>query len=242
MVEIIEGIEIIEWALYITKGKVLIIGDLHLGFEDAIIKEGYLVPKFQFKAIKENLERIFENKEIKKIILNGDVKHEFSRINNQEWDNVYGLLEFLKDRCDVEIILGNHDVIMKKNLESKGYNVKSYFIFDDMIILHGDSIPFEAHDKNTIIIGHEHPSVMLKEGPKAEKYKCFIKGKWKDKTLIVMPSFNPLSEGSDILNDRFLSPFMEEPISNFELFIVGDEVYNFGKVKNLVSRYTSEGL
>ena len=46
-----------------------------------------------------------------------------------------------------------------------------------------------------------------------------------------MPSFNPLSYGSDILNKGRFSPFLKD-ISNFEVFIVGDkEVYGFGKVK-----------
>ena len=48
-----------------------------------------------------------------------------------------------------------------------------------------------------------------------------------------MPSFNPLSEGTDILNEEFLSPFMQESINKFELFVVGDKIYNFGEVKNL---------
>ena len=48
-----------------------------------------------------------------------------------------------------------------------------------------------------------------------------------------MPSFNPLSYGSDIFNERMFSPYLDN-ISNFEVFVVGDkEVLGFGKVKSL---------
>ncbi len=48
-----------------------------------------------------------------------------------------------------------------------------------------------------------------------------------------MPSFNPLWEGTDIIREQLLSPFLEN-ISNFEVFVVGKEaVFDFGKVREL---------
>lgn len=90
-----------------------------------------------------------------------------------------------------------------------------------------------------IIIGHEHPAITLREKSKREKYKCFLKGKLfqkKGKELIAVPSFNPLLEGTDILKEKLLSPFLGD-IKNFEVFIVGkEEVLEFGKVKELQKR------
>ena len=71
---------------------------------------------------------------------------------------------------------------------------------------------------------------MLKDQGKAEKYKCFLKGKWKNKELLVLPSVNPLSYGTDVRNPGH-SPFIKDK-SNFEVFVVSKgEVFNFGKVK-----------
>lgn len=233
MVEIVDGVEILDLSLYIIKEKILIIGDLHLGIENSLINQGILIPKFQFDNVKENIKKILDKHNVKKIILNGDIKHEFSKINAQEWKDVYLLIDFLEKYCQVEIVIGNHDYVMKKNLELNGYRAKYFLSIGDIMVLHGDFIPEEVVDKKIIIIGHEHPSVLLKEGAKAEKFKCFMKGKWKNKILIVMPSFNPLNEGTDILSGEFLSPFLTESIDDFELFIIGDKVYNFGKVRNL---------
>jgi len=84
-----------------------------------------------------------------------------------------------------------------------------------------------------IIIGHEHAAVTLKEGPRVEKFKCFLKGKWKGKELIVMPSMNPVTEGTDVLQAELLSPYLNQKLDNFEVFIVADEIMPFGKLGNL---------
>ena len=60
-----------------------------------------------------------------------------------------------------------------------------------------------------------------------EKFKCFLKGKYKNKLLIVQPSFNLLTIGTDILKQRLQSPFLKD-IKDFEVFIVEDKIYDFG--------------
>ncbi len=91
-------------------------------------------------------------------------------------------------------------------------------------------------DASTIIIGHEHPAISLIDGPRVEQFKCFLKGKFKGKNLIVQPSLNPIVEGNDITRDEILSPFLKGGIGNFDVFTVEDKVYDFGKLKNLVKK------
>ncbi|HIH13976.1 MAG TPA: hypothetical protein HA224_01850 [Nanoarchaeota archaeon] len=52
------------------------------------------------------------------------------------------------------------------------------------------------------------------------------------KNLIVLPSFNPLKEGVDVLSEKIKSPFIKN-LSNFEVFAVAEpgKVLYFGKVK-----------
>ena len=105
---------------------------------------------------------------------------------------------------------------------------------DKILVVHGDKIPKEAlKDVSTIIIGHEHPAVSLKEGPKVEQFKCFLKGKYKGRNLIVQPSFNTIVEGTDLLRDKILSPFLQQNLGNFNVYIVEDKVYGFGKLRGL---------
>jgi metallophosphoesterase superfamily enzyme len=55
--------------------------------------------------------------------------------------------------------------------------------------------------------------------------------------LIVQPSFNLVTEGTDITKERLLSPFLKQDLGDFEVFIVSDKIYKFGKVKDIT--YTS---
>jgi len=104
---------------------------------------------------------------------------------------------------------------------------------DDILILHGHKVILEALGSKVIIIGHEHPAVSLKDGIKIEKYKCYLKGKYGKSNIIVMPSLNLLNEGSDVLRGEVLSPFLRKNLGDFEVYIVEDRVYKFGKIKNL---------
>ena len=71
-----------------------------------------------------------------------------------------------------------------------------------------------------------------KDGVRIEKYKCFLLGKYKNKNLIVVPSFNFASEGTNVLLGKLLSPFIKN-VLEFKTFIVADKVYDFGKIGDL---------
>ena len=234
--KIVNNIEITDLALYLKKENMLIIADSHIGFEEALNKQGVLVPRIHFKELVKRLEKIINGKRFEKIIINGDIKHEFGKISETEWRNTLRLLDFLGRYCD-EIILikGNHDNIIGPVAEKRKVRVKDYYKIGNILIIHGNKIPDKAVLKQvkTIIIGHEHPAIMLRQGLRSEKYKCFLKGKYKRKVLIVQPSLNLLTEGTSIDKEKLLSPFLQQSLSNFDVYIVADKVYEFGKVKNI---------
>jgi putative SbcD/Mre11-related phosphoesterase len=170
------------------------------------------------------------------VVINGDLKHEFAKISDQEWRDALELIDLIKEKCELVIIKGNHDKILDKIAEKRQIKTKDYFILGNLAILHGDEIILDVLDKKikVLIIGHDHPSVSLSDYVKVERYKCFLLGKYKDKKLIVMPSFFNLVEGSDIKKEKLLSPFLKD-IKNFEVFVLGDKVYRFGKLRKLFS-------
>jgi hypothetical protein len=229
--EILQNIEIVDLGIYLKKQKILVIADLHIGFEEMLNKEGILIPRHQLKDITDKLEHIFSKCKPKIIVVNGDLKHEFGTISEQEWRDSLKIVDYLAGKGKVVLVKGNHDTILGPISKKRNIELAEYYRTGDIIIAHGDKII----DKKcrTIIIGHEHPAVTLKEDGREEKYKCFLKGKWKGKNLIVMPSMNTVTEGTDVLNDKLLSPYLKQNLDNFEVFIVADKVYDFGKIKNL---------
>jgi putative SbcD/Mre11-related phosphoesterase len=234
---ILPSIRIIGLTLYLEKHKVLVIADSHIGYEEALNKEGVMIPRLQYKEIMKQLEPVF--KEIKPdiIVMLGDIKHEFGTISRQEWRDTLNLLDYLLSKTGkVILIKGNHDTILGPLADKKGLAVRDSFLVDDVLFCHGHKLIDEKSDSfkmaKTIIIGHEHPAISLCDGPRVEKYKCFLLGKFKKKNLIVMPSFNFVTEGTDVMQEKLLSPFIES-LDDFEAFVVGDKVYKFGKISRL---------
>ena len=135
---------------------------------------------------------------------------------------------------------GNHDTMLDPIAKTRGLEVVDHYILDDVLFVHGDTLPALLSDKkimkniSTIVIGHEHPAVTLSQWPRSEKYKAFLSGIWKRKKLIVLPSFNQCTEGTDVLKEYLLSPFLKgADIPSFEAFLVADKPYYFGKLGNL---------
>ncbi len=233
--QISQNIQIIETSLWLELKKILIINDLHLGYEEALQHKGVFVPRFQLKEIVTSLGRIFTQVTPEKIIINGDLKHEFGKVLRQEWSEVLQLIDFLLHHCkEVIIIKGNHDPIIQPIAEKRRTKVVTEYRIDDTLIIHGDELV--ETDAKRIIIGHEHPAITIREGSKWEKYKCFLRGKWKGKELIAVPSFNPLLEGTDILKEQMLSPFLTK-VDSFDVFVVSKgEIFNFGTVREVKTK------
>jgi putative SbcD/Mre11-related phosphoesterase len=239
------GIEATGLALWISKEKALVISDLHLGYEEMLNKQGVLMPRINFFEIKEKLEKIFleinaMHEKIEKIIINGDLKHEFGEISQQEWKETLDMLEFLEKNCGkIILVQGNHDKILGPIAEFKKTSIckKGFFLEKSRIFVsHGNEIPKTSEFKKakTIVIGHEHPAISLRESTKTETYKCFLKGKFRGKDLIVLPSISTIAYGTDILKQEILSPFLQQNLSEFEIWAVEDKAYYFGKIKNLL--------
>ena len=279
--KIFNDIELIDLTVYVD--NTLILTDFHIGYEEALNKQGVLLPRFQFKEIIKRLDKIFAKlRKVEKIVILGDLKHEFGRISDQEWRHTLMLLDYLGKRCNEIILLkGNHDTILGPIAEKRNVKVLDYYKIETIknktikkspilnkinkkislnnkslkninkksiiknsfkiiknnkiLCLHGDKIPNKdmLKDVSTIIMGHEHPAVSIKDGPRAETFKCFLLGKWKRKNLIVLPSFNLVTEGTDILKEKLLSPLLKNNVRKMKAVVVADKLYDFSTIKNL---------
>jgi uncharacterized protein len=243
--ELFKNIHAIDLSLLIDDS--LIISDVHIGFEEALNKQGVLVPRDHFPRLIKRMEwivsqakKVLKNKQLGKIIVNGDLKHEFGKISDQEWRHTLKFLDFLSKQCEkVILVRGNHDTILGPIAQKRNLEVHDFVQIRDgeVLICHGDELPRQELLKKAkmVVIGHEHPSIALRQGPRVEKYKCFFVGAYKKKKLIVLPSLNLLTEGSALMHENVLSPFLRQKLDDFNVYIVEDKVYAFGKLKNVTT-------
>ncbi len=236
--EIYPSIEMIDLALHLKKENVLIFSDFHLGYEQGLLKKGIFLPFQQFEDTHARVKKILGKDMFTSIVVTGDFKHEFGIISETEWRHALQIIDlFLEHTSKVILIEGNHDPVLGPIARKRNVRLVSYLVYGEIFVCHGDVIPTVAEfEKSTIvIIGHEHPAIGLKEGAKREVYKCFLKGMYEKKTLLVVPSFNLMTLGTDVLRDRLLSPFLQHDLSNFDIFVnENGMIYPFGKVKTLL--------
>ena len=141
---VVPEIRILNGALLIN-GKILVLSDLHIGYEDIIAGRG-VFPRTQLKDIIEKLNGVFwdldmEGIKIKQIIICGDLKHEFGEISDVEWRETLKLLDYLIDKCkNIVLIKGNHDNILGPIAKKKEIKLKDYYKKGGVCFLHGNKI------------------------------------------------------------------------------------------------------
>ncbi|MEM0360673.1 MAG: metallophosphoesterase [Candidatus Diapherotrites archaeon] len=237
--EIFGGAKPVGLGLFFEREGILAIADLHLGYEEMLNSQGIFLPRTNFEKVKETLEGMFkELPELNMIVILGDLKHEFGFISRQEWREVIEMLQFLQGKAKkIALLKGNHDKILGPLVKWERLKIREelYITSAGVLFLHGDKLSHSAEFKKakTIIIGHEHPAIALRDGVKSEMFKCFLKGKFKEKKLIVLPSLDMISIGTNILREKPLSPFLQGNLSDFECWLVEDKAYYFGKLKEL---------
>ncbi len=233
--ELYPGIEIIDLALYLKDSCALVLSDLHIGFEESLMKQGVLVPRFHYTDIIDRLEQVFSRVKPKGIVLNGDLKHEFGAASRQEWKETMRLFDYLQRKCGkIVIVKGNHDPALGPLANKKGIHVVSELKLGNILIAHGDSMP-KTKDAEVVVVGHIHPAVSLRDNGRVEKYKCFLKGRYNNSILIVQPSFHPSVEGSDVTKEKIKCPLVSD-FGDFDVFVIDDarkKALGFGKVNDL---------
>lgn len=219
--------------------RILVLGDLHLGFGVALRKSGYFFPTDLIKKTLDEIKLLF-NKigRVERVVLLGDIKHLFGGIDRDERSEIERLFGLLNYYCNELIVIkGNHDVILPLLNDNFSFKLVDYFIWNSFVFIHGDRDFSILHDDSVKawVLGHFHPAISLNEGSKQETYKCFLHGTYKNKKIYIVPSFFEGNIGTDP-RDFIETGSWRFSIYNFEAVLVGEnlENYSFGKVKTLL--------
>jgi putative SbcD/Mre11-related phosphoesterase len=243
--KIFEEIELINGfrAIYIKELDLLVISDLQLGEELYLAEKGIFVPQIQLKEIKKELNSVFKKIQAERILINGDVKHEFGEASRQEWREVIELVEFLRKKAkEIIVVRGNHDNYLL-NIASK-INLKvfdPFYLEKGYLFTHGHKKISYPKDFHTLIIGHEEPAIILKEGFDRIKLPALLYGKMKNgKRIICLPAFSYLSSGTEVNvvdKEYLLSPILREDVEIDELEVIGIDkevgALKFGKIRDI---------
>ncbi|MDH7556840.1 MAG: metallophosphoesterase [Candidatus Methanosuratincola sp.] len=203
-------------ALFLPKYRALVIADLHIGYESSLSQKGVFLPQNSYTTMRNRIEELLRATGAKRLVILGDLKHEFGKPSPQEWVEVKDLLETLGAMgVETHVVRGNHDNYVIAILSRYGVHLhEHYLIMDHIVLMHGHLGIELPESAKVIVIGHEHPAVSSLDSSGARyKFKCFLVGKYRGKRLVVLPAFSPLSAGSginEIEREDLLSPYLRE--------------------------------
>lgn len=203
--EILPGVRVFsDRCLIMEEGRVMVIGDLHLGYERALEEEGFYLPRINTETIRGALNRAICRHEPSTVILLGDIKHDFRRTRYEAREEILSLIRMLRAAAEVVVVKGNHDNFIQNVLSEEGILAVDHVDAGGFRLEHGHT----DSGRRPVIIGHEHPSVRIKDPLSGGiKMACFLH--LKEDGIIVLPPFSLLSSGTDLVSsdpESFMSP------------------------------------
>ncbi len=154
-------------ALLIRRGskRVLVVADLHIGWEATLTQRGVHVPSQTSKILDKVLQLVKEAKPTEIIFL-GDVKHTISGVEIEEWRDIPDFFEAIEKVVpNIQIIPGNHDGSLEpllpetvRILSPKGMTI------GDVGLFHGHAWPApELLGCRSLVTAHVHPMVVFRD-------------------------------------------------------------------------------
>ena len=196
--DILPGIRITsDRCLVMDEGPTVVLGDLHLGYESALEQEGMYIPRINTDSIRDSLNDILYRYEPSRVVLLGDIKHDFRRSGFEEKREVRSIMNLLAEAAEVVAIKGNHDNYLQNIISDLGLLAVDYIDLMGFRLEHGHS----DSGVRPVIIGHEHPSVRIPGSVGGGmKIQCFVHAERDG--VIVLPPFSPFSSGNDLVLDK----------------------------------------
>ncbi len=236
---------------------IMVIADLHIGVETHLLRKGFNLTS----RTDTMLDCILDNSDgCDHLIVLGDVKDSVPGSSKQEYREIPSFFERLRERFDnVEIVRGNHDTNIEDFLPL-GIRIRpsTGFKIDDVGFIHGHTWPKDdVMDCDTLIMAHEHPAVMFRDGIGNQTTEpCWVRGKFRSggdryekypQSFIIVPSFNRMLGGSpmNVLNGNFLGPLINDTFLDLDdarMFLL--DGIDLGRRKDIMvkDRYEARNL
>lgn len=175
-----------EPALLLTEKtrRVLVVADLHLGYERVLLKKELHSPRLS-QVITDHLQDLVRNVQPTEIVILGDLKHSVRGLSRPELRQVSLLLQSLQQEAAVTVVRGNHDADIEMLLPdgvvlapSSGMQLR--FDSQQLYLLHGHALPgMEILHSDALLMAHVHPTVAI---PSLKEhhliYPVWVRARW----------------------------------------------------------------
>ena len=236
-------------ALLLRRGskRVMVIVDLHIGWEAALAERGIHIPS-QTPKILEKIIQLIKNHKPTTLIVLGDVKHTIAKAEMEEWRDIPDFFEKIGEMVqEVQVIPGNHDgnlaPLLPESVEIFPSN--GVVLFGDTGLFHGHTWPApELLECQNLIIGHVHPIIVVRDPlgfrisrPVWVKARC--NGAGLARSLLKHLKIKGVKNPVDSLRDRFDVELRSTQLlimPSFNEFLGGQSMNRRSRGKNATSK------
>ena len=194
--------------------RAVVIGDVHIGLEQALARDGLRVPD-QTPHLRARVEALLHHHRGTRLVVVGDLKETIGHTTNADARKLRAFMRGLG--VPVDLVPGNHDADLGwLGVEQVTLHPATGIKLGDVALTHGHTWPDDAiMDAKLLVTSHHHPMLGLRdELGKLHKEPCWVKGpfrkaaraRWpqlpKGAHFIIMPAFNELLSGHPITAPR----------------------------------------
>lgn len=228
-----------------------ILADVHLGIESSLASRGLGIPPFHLAALQQDWAALRERLAAagsSHLIIGGDL-FDSPFPDNDAIQLARQLLQQLPPTTAITVVPGNHDpapLALREYFGGLPVQIAPAATVGGYTVVHGHQSADIPHPLRGLIVGHQHPAVVLRNRVQSAKMICFAVCKLRVKPtrvptyLIVLPTFSRMPLGSNLLTDRHWILDLPRPgdedirIAGMVEHAEGDRVLNFGALADLV--------
>lgn len=179
--------------LFITDSATLVLADVHLGYSWAQRRRGELGPLADEKT-RDKLQRVVEELHPRRIVFLGDLVHAPKSCEPERaW--IEAVLLGLGERAELIAVRGNHDRAFAREFGHLPVRTIPAWVEGGLLALHGDKLPTLQGEGGTVLVGHLHPVLVVRDAAGApQKLPVFLV----TNACVLLPAFSPFAGGYDL--------------------------------------------
>ncbi len=219
-------------ALWMPRARILFIADTHLGYSWAQRRRGELGPLADFQT-KEKLLQVCDELSPQRLVFLGDLVHA-PRPCEPERNWIEATLRELSGRAELVSVRGNHDRAFAREFGHLPLHHCESWSDGYLTAVHGDRFTFAWPENHTLVMGHLHPSLPVRDASGAgHQLPVFLVGP----QCIVVPAFSPFARGYNVacgLPPELSRCFAGADVAAFA--VTGKRVVSLGPLRQALDR------
>lgn len=181
-------------ALWIPESQTVLVADAHLGYGWAQRRRGELGPLADFRT-REKLFRLVDDLQPRQLVFLGDLVHA-PRPCAPEREWIEETLVQLRKRAELVAVRGNHDRAFAWDFGHLEIATVESWSAGNLLAVHGDRFDFDVPAGHTLIVGHFHPCLGVRDSAGAsQKLPLYLV----NPECVLLPAFSPFARGYDVI-------------------------------------------